>query len=441
MREFYDKKRIAILGFGRSGKAAVDFLGVGGAELTVYDAQEPTPLERARYEARGVRFAIGPFPYCFPEEILVRSPVLRPDLLPIARAVALGAVLTSETQLFLEHCKAPVLGVTGSDGKTTTASLAACLLRGAGHTVHLGGNNGTPLLAQCDRIKPTDIVVLELSSFQLMTPGAPLCAGVITNLSPNHLNWHVDLHEYARAKCNIGANGMRFLAYNAENDALCSAVKPLSVARKSFAVQGKTILLTDASGTREYGIPRTFSLPGRHNAENLAAALALTEELGEWKATSAALADFHGVPHRLQYVDTVRGVRFYNSSIDTSPTRTAAALSALETPPIVIAGGRGKGVSFAPLGDALAQRAKAVCLYGEAGDEIEAAIGGRVCTHRHHTMEAAFYTAAALAKDGDAVLLSPACTAFDQFRDFAHRGAVFCELVQKFKQSEAKKEG
>ena len=433
MREQYLGRKIAILGFGRSGQAAADFFCRCGAHVTVYDEGEVQAACRASFAARGVRFSIGAFPASFSEEILVRSPVLRPDLPPIARSVAAGALLTSEIQLFLAHCKGTVLGVTGSDGKTTTANLAATLLRGAGYNVYLGGNNGTPLLVVCEQIKPEDLVVLELSSFQLMTLGVPLCAGVITNLSPNHLNWHLDMDEYVGAKCHMAADGMRFLAYNADNAASVGAVSLLTVPCKAFAVRDKEMLLTDANGTRRVMIPREFSLPGRHNAENLAAALALTEGFGVAAHLSAALADFRGVPHRLQYVDTVRGVRFYNSSIDTTPTRTAAALCAIDRPPILILGGRGKGVSFAPLGEILAKRAKAVCLYGEAAAEIEAAIEGRLLTHRQHGFEAAFYTAAALAEDGDVVLLSPACTAFDQFRDFAHRGAVFCELVQKWK--------
>jgi UDP-N-acetylmuramoylalanine--D-glutamate ligase len=175
-------------------------------------------------------------------------------------------------------------------------------------------------------------------------------------------------------------------------------------------------------------------LPVRHNRENLAAAYAAVREFVPVEAMQAALADFRGVPHRLQYVDTVAGVKYYNSSIDTSPTRTAAALAALGGKPLVIAGGRGKGVPFAPAADALAAHARAVFLYGEAAGEIEKAIDGRVPTHRFTDFALAFNAAAQMAKSGDTVLLSPACTAFDQFRDFEERGEFFCTLVENLKQ-------
>ena len=177
-----------------------------------------------------------------------------------------------------------------------------------------------------------------------------------------------------------------------------------------------------------------FHLPGRHNFENLMAAFAaVTAVLGR-QPTLSPLADFYGVAHRLQYVDTVRGVQFYNSSIDTSPTRTAAALQALGGRPIVLAGGKGKGIPLAPLADALAEHAKAVVLYGQTAEELTFLLHGRAPTHRTWDFTAAFYTAAALASAGDTVLLSPGCTAFDQFRDFEERGERFCALVNALKE-------
>lgn len=431
MLEYEKGLSIAVLGFGRAGRAAADFLLSRGARIAVYAQQALPEAELFSYRARDVRFSFGSFPDCFKEQILVRSPGIRPDIPVITRSLAKGATLTSETELFFERCPARIIGVTGSDGKTTTANLIAALLRGAGYTVHLGGNNGTPLLPTVDEMKKTDFAVVELSSFQLMTLDRSPEIAVITNITPNHLNWHTDMSEYIAAKCRIYKYGAKKLVINA---ALTDIGANSSVPTELFAATERKLVLTDAAGTWHISVPDTFLLPGRHNRENLAAAYAAVREFVPAEVMQTVLADFRGVPHRLQYVDTVAGVKYYNSSIDTSPTRTVAALSALGGHPLVIAGGRGKGVSFTPVGDALAAHARAVFLYGEAAGEIEKAIDGRVPTHRFTDFALAFNAAAQMAKSGDTVLLSPACTAFDQFRDFEERGEFFCTLVENLKQ-------
>ncbi len=422
---------MAVLGFGRAGRAATDFLQRRGAALTVYDEATPDAGTLAAYQGVGVRFCIGAFPKRFSEGLLVRSPGIRPDHPAIAASLAAGAELTSETELFLRHCRARIIGVTGSDGKTTTANLIALLLRGAGHTAYLGGNNGTPLLPQVEKMTSHDFAVLELSSFQLMTVERSPEVGVITNITPNHLNWHTDMTEYVAAKRRIFEHGAKRLVINATLSALCGdASVPMSV----FAAEENAFTLTDGTGAYRYPIPDTFCLPGRHNRENLAAAYAAVREAVPYDTVATALAGFQGVPHRLQYVDTVAGVRYYNSSIDTSPTRTAAALTALGGKPIVLAGGRGKGVSFSPLRAAFGANARAVVLYGEAAGEIERAVAGSVPTHRFDDFRTAFCAASRMARAGDTVLLSPACTAFDQFRDFEERGETFCVLVRELKE-------
>ncbi len=431
MYDEYKGLNVAVLGFGRSGRAATDFLLAAGARVRVYAACIPQK-SREDYRLRDVRFAESDFPPQFSEGLLVRSPVIRPDIPPICRSLAAGAVLTSEIELLLRHTPARVIGVTGSDGKTTTANLIARLLRQAGHRVYLGGNNGTPLLPQVKNMRAGDFAVLELSSFQLMTLSQAPARSVITNITPNHLDWHRDMAEYAGAKCRICGKQTERLLFNGEDPYLRAIGADSDAPITYFSLDGEDVLLRDRT-SRTYPVPDTLRLPGRHNRLNLAAAWGAVEDLVTPAHVRAALADFYGVPHRLQYVDTVNGVRFYNSSIDTSPTRTAAALQALQTKPIVIAGGRGKGVSFTPLGDILAERATAVCLYGEAAEEIERAVAGRIPTHRFRPFAAAFHAAAELSREGDTVLLSPGCTAFDQFRDFEHRGDTFCALVEEWK--------
>ena len=424
MHTEYSGLPVAVLGFGRAGRAATDFFLARGARVTVYDEGEMDETRTAPYRARGVGFAAGAFPDRFSEALLVRSPVIRPDIPPILASLAAGAALTSETELFLAHCKGRVIGITGSDGKTTTANLAARLLCGAGRTVHLGGNNGTPLLPRADSIKAEDFVVLELSSFQLMTATCSPDIAVMTNITPNHLNWHRDMEEYTAAKCRIFNRGASRLVIPA---ALRNIGAGGSISASVFTADETHI---GAEGEYRLPIPDTFLLKGAHNRENLSAAYAAVREFVPFETVGASLAGFRGVPHRLQYVDTVAGVAYYNSSIDTTPSRTAAALHALGGHPIVIAGGRGKGVSFLPLRATLGRMARAVFLYGEAAEEMEEALIGCVPIHRFSDFAAAFCAASALAQSGDTVLLSPACTAFDQFRDFEQRGDVFCALVQ-----------
>jgi len=442
------EKTVALLGYGRANRAVRAYLAPFGCRFAVYTEQPPDDATTAELAAAGVPVRVGAFPAVFREQVLARSPGIRPDLPAIAASVRMGAVLLEESGLLLEGAPVPVIGITGSDGKTTTAALSAALLSGAGVRTFLGGNNGVPLLPRVGEMQLGDVAVAELSSFQLMTaPRAPQVA-VITNVTPNHLNWHVDMAEYVAAKCRIFDGNTR-LILNAENE----TTRRIGEARLAAGTTGKTVffsveeaavaaypdaafLRTGVLILREQGREVTFDclgsfrLPGRHNLSNLLAAVAATHPFTKGQGLSA-LAAFGGVPHRLQRVAEVGGVTYINSSIDTSPTRTAAALSALGGRPICIVGGRGKGISLAPLGDTLAARAKAVFLYGEAAEEIEATLGGRVPARRFGRFAEAFAAAAAAAKAGDTVLLSPGCTAFGEFRDFEARGECFCRLVRE----------
>ena len=435
------KYPVAVLGFGRAGRAVTDHLLRLGNPPTVYDEAPVPPALQARYQPLGVRFISG-FPAVFREAVLVRSPGIRPDHPAIAASLSRGAVLTGEVDLFLSATRATVIGVSGSDGKTTTANLIAAILRAAGRKVLLGGNNGTPLLPHLGALTAEDFAVVELSSFQLMTAPAPDVA-VLTNLSPNHLNWHTDMAEYARAKCRI-LQGARVLVTNAD----CAATReigqaaPLPVrffgtgvppalrAGDAFAeIRGECLHFLRDDAWALLPVFRGFSLPGQHNRENLAAAVLATLHLADAAAAQRAATEFRGVPHRLQTVDTVDGVTYINSSIDTSPSRTVAALSATEGQIVALCGGRGKGVPLAPMADALAARVRAVFAYGEAAGELCTLLAGRVPVFGFDAFAAAFHAAAGYARSGECVLLSPGCTAFGEFRDFEERGEVFCRLV------------
>ncbi len=439
------KRGAAVLGFGRAGRAVTDFLLSHGVIPTVYAQHAVAEELVAGYARNGVRF-FDEFPETFPESVLFRSPGIRPDIPPVRRALAMGSVLSGETDLFMQGTAATVIGVTGSDGKTTTANLVAALLRAAGKHAVLGGNNGMPLLPHLHTLTAKDYAVIELSSFQLMTAPAPDVA-VLTNLTPNHLNWHTDYTEYAASKCRALWGAKRLVT-----NAACAATREIGLRAPlrvtwftasealpevleneplSVTVFGDTVNIRNENVCRSVPALQEFCLLGKHNRENLAAAIGAVAELVEDGAILQAVREFRGVPHRLQAVGTVRGVTYINSSIDTSPSRTAAALSALDERPIVIAGGRGKGIPLQPLGDALATHAKAVLLYGETAREIANAIGVRVPVQCCADFYEAFYRAADAASSGDTVLLSPGCTAFDAFRDFEERGEVFCRLVKE----------
>lgn len=441
--------RVALLGIGRANRAVLAWLYAHGGTATVY-TEAPVPREEREKCARyGVPVFEGDFPTVFSEQVLVRSPGIRPDIQAIKSSLAAGALLISETELFMALAPCKLIGITGSDGKTTTASLTAALLRASGRQVWLGGNNGTPLLQKVGEMQQEDIGVLELSSFQLMTVRQPPAVAVITNITPNHLNWHSDMAEYTAAKCRIFSGGTR-LVLNAENTATrelgqgregrqtlffssraqngCFATDIVAESGALYA-SGNEIVLCEGGIYRTFPCLERFRLPGRHNLENLLAATGAAAPFLTATAPRLALQDFRGVKHRLEYVDTVLGVRYYNSSIDTSPTRTAAALAALDARPLVIVGGRGKGISFAPLAAALHKNAQAVYLYGEAAGEIAAALDPNFPKRVFSRFKDAFLAAANDAKAGDTVLLSPACTAFGEFRDFEERGNAFCRMV------------
>ena len=432
---------VAILGFGRSGHAVADFLLPRGICPTVYVPSVPDDV--AEYVARGLKFCVGEFPSHFRQRLLVRSPGIRPDLPSLLHSLAAGAQLTSEAELFLSLTKATVIGVTGSDGKTTTAALTAALLRGARKCVFLGGNNGVPLLPRVDEMTGADVAVLELSSFQLMTVAAPPPFAVITNVTPNHLNWHLDMEEYFAAKCRIFDERSAFLMTNADQERTSELAQRCSCPVGLFSSRGElppaeTALTADEkgiilcrNGVKTRHVLGDFHLPGRHNLENLMAALGVATAVLGAPPSLHSLADFYGVPHRLQLVRSVHGVDYINSSIDTSPSRTVAALATMQRPTHVILGGRGKGVSFEILKKALQRYAKTAFLYGEAAPELADAIGDAIPVYRFEGFYDAARAAIRNARAGETVLLSPACTAFDQFRDFEARGEAFARLVRE----------
>ena len=456
--EYLKGKRCAVLGLGISNRPLCDFLCDHGAIVTACDRKELSEIkDSGSLIEKGVRMVTGE-DYLKPLiedrfDLVFRSPGIRPDLHEIVEAIENGASLTSEMELFLDLTPATVIGVTGSDGKTTTTTLISLFLTEAGkrtgRRVFLGGNIGTPLLPRLYEMTKEDYAVVELSSFQLMTMQKSPARAVITNLSPNHLNWHLDMDEYVDSKCNIYRNeGNAFVVLNRENetswalsDTAETLVRPFSsdesrVLTTGICLRDGVIGLPNGDGILPILKTDRIRLPGKHNIENYMAAILATEGLVTTEDIAAVADSFTGVPHRLELVREKDGIRFYNSSIDSSPSRTVAALSAIDRPPVMICGGRDKHVPFAPMADAICKKAVGVILTGEAAGQIYEAIKASP-DYRPETIpilhvpefDDAVRAAARMARAGEAVLLSPGCTSFDAFRNFEERGERFRSVV------------
>lgn len=456
-----------VLGFGVSNRPLIGILlDRGAACVRVYDKKTPEELgpEALALAARGVEFHSGPdYLSNLDGDVIFRSPGFRPDKPEIAAAVARGALLTSEMELFLASCEARVIGITGSDGKTTTTTLTALLLEQAVQTrgygrVFVGGNIGTPLLPLVEEMTPDDFAVVELSSFQLSTmqDSPALCA--VTNVTPNHLDWHTDMQEYTQAKRRIfTGNGAQMLVTNRDNAVTWEMAQttdlPLSLfssklcdyesimqgrAGKAYFVKDGYITSADGTGEECLLAVSDILLPGAYNVENYMTAIALTDRYLTPDMMRAVATTFTGVAHRFELVREVQGVRYYNSSIDSTPSRTEAALSNLPAGTAwVICGGYDKKVSFEPLAKVLRARARGVVLTGATAGQIKAALDAYVGDNPDLPIYCepqfadAVRCAAHHAKQGEIVMLSPACASFDAFADYKQRGDVFRRLVNE----------
>ena len=449
----------SVLGIGISNLPLIRFLLAHGAKVVARDKKNEAELGEVADELRskGVKLYLGQdYLQNLREKVIFRSPGLRPDTPEILEAVKNGAILTSEMEWFLELTPAYVIGITGSDGKTTTTTLTYLFLSAErklrpGGKIYVGGNIGEPLLPKVESMTKDDIAVVELSSFQLQTAEISTWRAAITNLSPNHLNWHTGMEEYIAAKMNIykHAECKRFVA-NWENEITRDLAEHTKTPVCFFSGYGKPerlpavykdgdeIVFEDATGKEPILAVDQIRLPGQHNVENYCTALALTHGLVGKDAVETVAQEFTGVAHRLEPIRTVDGVKYYNSSIDSTPTRTSAALSALSGErPIVICGGYDKHLPFEPLAQALYAHAKAVVLTGATAGKIEQAMrdtaeGRELPVRVVPDFKGAVETAREIAKPGDIVLLSPACASFDAFKNFEERGDTFRRIVESF---------
>ncbi len=442
-------KRVAVTGIGISNRPLLKLLLDAGINVTACDKKDREALGPLgdELEAAGCKLRLGPdYLEGLDHDVIFRTPGLHPRFLEEARAR--GGVLTSEMEVFFRVCPCPILGVTGSDGKTTTTTIIARLLEAAGHTVHLGGNIGRPLLSEADGIRPTDWAVVELSSFQLLTMDRSPHIAVVTNLAPNHLDVHTDMEEYVAAKANL------LVHQTAGDRAVCnwdneiardlSARTPAKVLyftrtsdrqpESGCYIQEDAIWYRDASGQRPVLPLADILLPGVHNIENYMAAICAVQGLVPDETIRAFARTFGGVEHRIELVRERRGVRWYNDSIASSPSRTIAGLRAFPEKVILIAGGKDKGISYAPLGPVVNDHVKLLILCGATEQVIREAVQTADNYQDLEILTAADYRSAVRLADqrsgeGDVVILSPASTSFDRFRNFEERGRVFKDLV------------
>ncbi|MDD7538882.1 MAG: UDP-N-acetylmuramoyl-L-alanine--D-glutamate ligase [Oscillospiraceae bacterium] len=443
-------KTAAVLGIGVSNTPLIALLCENGIRTIACDRKSREALGACAAElaSMGAELRLGEgYLDDLDADVIFRTPGMRSDVPALAAAREKGSVITSEMEAFFEVCPCTIIGVTGSDGKTTTASIIAEILRAAGKTVWLGGNIGHPLLCDAAKMKESDLVVVELSSFQLLDMKRSPHIAVVTNLAPNHLDWHTDMAEYVAAKKNIflhqGKNDI--LVLNADNEASAPFLKEAKGEVRLFSrrtrtengafLDAGTVFVSCGGAYTPIVEENHIRLPGQHNIENYMAAFSAVRDFVGAGVMEQTARSFAGVEHRIELVRELRGVKWYNDSIASSPTRTIAGLRAFEEKVILIAGGYDKHIPFTPLAPEIISHAKLLILCGATADAIEQAV--RSCADycgspeilRCASLKECVETANARAKSGDVVTLSPACAAFDQFRDFMERGKVFKELV------------
>ena len=449
------EKRIAVIGAGVSNMPLIRLLLENGCEVTVCDKRSFPEMGQKGEElkALGATLKLGEdYLEGLDHDLIFRTPGLMPFDAHLVAAAEKGSEITSEMEVFFSLCPCRTIAVTGSDGKTTTTTVISELLKAAGYTVHLGGNIGRPLLCDVPKMRPDDFAVLELSSFQLHSMKCRPDVAVITNISPNHLDKHKDYQDYIDAKMSVftsqTAQNRLVLCLDDAHSAYYAAAARSSVAYFSdkSSLENGAYCLDGVLYRVKDGVPRRIMeasdirIPGEHNVLNYLAAFSATEGLVPDEVCREVATSFAGVEHRLEQVRLLRGVLFINDSIASSPTRTAAGLRAVKRKPIIIVGGYDKHIAFDGLGDDLCRLAKRVFITGATADKIRAAVEHSSFYPESglrfdviDSFDEAVRAAAAAAREGDIVLLSPACASFDAFPNFAARGNHFKELVMELK--------
>ena len=447
-KKYIKGKKVAVLGIGISNTPLIHFLVRLGAKVTAFDRKSAKDLEKENLELKslGVNTVLGEsyLDNLKGYEVIFKTPSMRMDLVQIQKAIEEGAYVTSEMEEFVKYCPAKIYGVTGSDGKTTTTTIISKMLMKEGYKVYVGGNIGKPLFSQIEEIKPSDKVVLELSSFQLMSMDVSTDVAVVTNLSPNHLDIHKDMEEYINAKKNIFKyqDEKGILVLNLDNE-VTRTLKPEAKGKVRFFSTKERV--KDGAYYEDgilylYGekvvLKKDIVIIGMHNVENYLAAFTALYGDVSIESMKAVCESFTGVEHRMEFVREISGVKYYNNAIASSPTRTVAGLKAHDTKVILLAGGYDKHIPFDYLAEEGINYIKVLILMGATKEKIKASFL-KVMKERHidleiheaGSQEEAVLIAKKLAKPGDIVTLSPACASFDAFKNFEERGNKFKEFV------------
>ncbi|MEQ8154135.1 MAG: UDP-N-acetylmuramoyl-L-alanine--D-glutamate ligase [Clostridiaceae bacterium] len=451
-KKFINGKNVAVLGIGVSNIPLIELLVQLGAKVAAFDRKEENEIGdiSEKFTTMGVKLVLGEsyLKNLKGFEVIFKTPGMRIDLPELALAKEQGAYITSEMEEFVRYCPAKIYGITGSDGKTTTTTIVSKLLMEEGYKTWVGGNIGTPLFSKIEEIKENDKVVLELSSFQLMTMNCRIERVIVTNLTPNHLDMHKGMEEYIDSKRNIFKfqEEEDLLVINEDNDITKSFENQAKGRVKLFSskvVLDKGAYLKD--GVLYLQAEKVISqdeviLKGVHNMENYLAAFLVTQDEVSIDTMKKVAASFTGVEHRCEFVREFNGVKYYNDSIASSPTRTVAGLKAFDKKVILIAGGYDKHIPFEPLAIDGHEFIKELILLGATKDKIEEAFlqlnkdkGIEIPIHTVNSLEEAVKVAKDISKPGDVVTLSPACASFDMFSNFAIRGIKFKEIVNNLK--------
>ena len=446
---FINKKKVAVVGIGVSNIPLINFLVKLGANVTAFDMKSEEALGSIaiEFKEKGVKLELGEnyLDSLTGFEVVFKTPSMRIDCEALKRAKDEGAYITSEMEEFVRYCRGKIYATTGSDGKTTTTTIISKLLEAQGYKTWVGGNIGNPLFSNIEEIKDDHMVVLELSSFQLMTMNLGVDVAVVTNLAPNHLDMHKDMKEYVDSKKNIFLyqNCNDILILNRENDITYKFKEEAKAKVREFSskrVVSNGAYLKDNNLYLDGEVvckKNDILIKGMHNVENYLAAFAATKDDVKIETMKKVAESFTGVEHRCELVKEIDGVRYYNDSIASSPTRTLAGLFAFEKKVILIAGGYDKHIPFEPLAEQGYQFIKELILLGDTKylikDVFEKVINEKninIPITIVNSLEEAVKKAKEIAQEGDIVTLSPACASFDMFANFEVRGNKFKEIVK-----------
>ena len=451
--EYIKYRKVAIIGLGVSNLPLLDYLYENKANVTIFDERniDEIPkevLDKMTQYNFGFYFGNNSLENLKGFNIIFRSPSCLPTRTELQEEEKNGAIVTTEIEMLMKMAPCKIIGVTGSDGKTTTTSLINSILQKANYNTFLGGNIGTPLFTKLKDIKPDDIIVLELSSFQLMGMEISPDIAVITNITPNHLNIHKDYNEYIDAKKNIfkyqNENGIVVLNYDNEitrklaKDAKSKVIFFSSNEKleNGFIVDENVIKECEDKIRKHILSSKDVLLRGKHNYENIATALAATNTLVDTDIAVQAIKEFKPVEHRLEFVKEIDGVKWYNDSVSSSPTRTIAGLYSFDEDIVLIAGGYDKNLDYKPIAKPILEKVKSLILLGQTSGKIFDAVkeeserqNKNIDIYMCENLEETVNLAKKVSRKGEVVLFSPASASFDMFKNFADRGNKFKNIV------------